>query len=107
MFKTIFFLFFEFSLSEKLKICAEEKYFVEKSGLVEISCKVPGEISKYGIAKLFFRDSTQNPQKHDLEFEVTDEILQVLFHICCSNHHVLGFPFCNLTLRVIISFSRP
>ena len=78
MFKIIYFLFFEFSLSEKLKICAEEKYFVEKSGLVEITCKVPGEISKYGIAKLFFRDSTQNPQKHDIEFEVTDEILQVV-----------------------------
>ena len=78
MFKIIYFLFFEFSLSENLKICAEEKYFVEKSGLVEITCKVPGEISKYGIAKLFFRDSTQNPQKHDIEFEVTDEILQVV-----------------------------
>ena len=89
MFKIIYFLFFEFNQSESLKICAEEKYFVEKSGLVEITCKVPGEISKYGIAKLFFRDSTQNPQKHDIEFEVNDEILQVLFLICYSNYNVL------------------
>ena len=89
MFKIIYFLFFEFSLSEKLEICAEEKYFVEKSGLVEITCKVPGEVSKYGIAKLFFRDSTQNSQKHDIEFEVTDEILQVLVFICYLNNNML------------------
>jgi len=89
MFKIIYFLFFEFNQSENLKKCAEEKYFVEKSGLVEITCKVPGELSKYGIAKLFFRDSTQNPQKHDIEFEVNDEILQVLFLIYYLNDNVL------------------
>ena len=60
-----------------LEICGEGRYFVEKSGLVQVTCKVPGEKSKAGRAQLFFRDSTRNDQNHSVEFFVENEILQV------------------------------